>query len=53
MQNGKEANKYIKQMFIHSLSSKIVFSFNSFFHFVFLGKNKKHFIQYLVSFIPN
>ncbi len=37
---------------IHSLSSKIVFSLNSFFHFVFLGRNKKHFIQYFVFFIP-
>ncbi len=40
MQNGKEANKYIiyiyiLKMFIHSLSSKIVFSFNFFFFFSF------------------
>ncbi len=47
----KQINIY-KKKFIHSLSSKIVFSFNSFFHFVLLGKNKKHFIRYLVSFIP-
>ncbi len=43
----KKQINIFKKMFIHSLSSKIVFSFNSFFHFVFLGKNKKHFIRFL------
>uniref|UniRef100_A0A672LAD3 Mothers against decapentaplegic homolog n=1 Tax=Sinocyclocheilus grahami TaxID=75366 RepID=A0A672LAD3_SINGR len=35
---------------IFSKCPTIVFSFNSFFHLVFLGKNKKHFIWYLPVF---
>ncbi len=42
-----------EEIYIYNVhSSKIVFSFNSFFHFVSLGKNKKHLSGYLVSFIP-
>ncbi len=37
-------------MFRHSLSSKMMFSFNSFFHFVSFGKYKRHFILYFLSF---
>ncbi len=54
-QNGKEIHLFmqinINKNCSHSLSSKIVFSFNSFFHFVFLGMNKKHFTWYLEYFI--
>ncbi len=49
-QNKIKIKKYI-YMFIHSLSSTIVFSLNFFSHLVFLCKNK-HFIQYFVTFIP-
>ncbi len=40
-------------MLLDHLSCKIVLSLNSFFHFVSLGKNKKHVIQYLVFLHSN
>ncbi len=41
--NGQANSWNIYKMCIHSLSSKIVFSFYSFFNFTSFGKHKRHF----------